>query len=183
MPALRRLRCACPFRQRLTRLTIEDRLCFRFSGFESGIESTSIPRKTHERRRPISSHEYCSWRVVCKPLSRTFSFWCLGFVVFCFALWIGLSASNASVPANVPSVTFQRCSTVYLETEGNLRQRQVEFLNRIRKADPQHQTIERAVFNEQNELGLASLQSQCRDGQNSCAAGVTPHAHDRVQTM
>ena len=65
-----------------------------------------------------------------------------------------MSASNASVPANVPSVTFQRCSTVYLETEGNLRQRQVEFLNRIRKADPQHQTIERAVFNEQNELGL-----------------------------
>ena len=65
-----------------------------------------------------------------------------------------MSASNASVPANVPSVTFQRCSTVYLETEGNLKQRQVEFLNRIRKADPQHQTIERAVFNEQNELGL-----------------------------
>ena len=75
-------------------------------------------------------------------------------MVFCFALWIGLSASNASVPANVPSVTFQRCSTVYLETQGNLKQRQIEFLNRIRKADPQHQTIERAVFNEQNELGL-----------------------------
>jgi len=75
-------------------------------------------------------------------------------VVFCFALWIGLSASNASVPATVPSVTFQRCSTVYLETQGNLKQHQIEFLNRIRKADPQHQTIERAVFNEQNELGL-----------------------------
>jgi len=75
-------------------------------------------------------------------------------LVFSFALWIGLSANNASVPANVPSVTFQRCSTVYLETEGNLKQRQIEFLNRIRKADPQHQTIERAVFNEQNELGL-----------------------------
>ena len=58
------------------------------------------------------------------------------------------------MPANVPSVTFQRSSTAYLETEGNLKQRQVEFLNRIRKADPQHQTIERAVFNEQNELGL-----------------------------
>ena len=65
-----------------------------------------------------------------------------------------MSASNASVPANVPSVTFQWCSTVYLETQGNLKQHQIEFLNRIRKADPQHQTIERAVFNEQNELGL-----------------------------
>jgi hypothetical protein len=84
----------------------------------------------------------------------TFCFWCLGFLVFCFALWLGLSASNASVPTVAPAVAFQRSSTVYLETEGNLRQRQVEFLNRIRKADPQHQTIERAVFNQQNELGL-----------------------------
>jgi len=51
-------------------------------------------------------------------------------------------------------VTFQRSITAYLETEGKLKQRQIAFLNRIRKADPQHQTIERAVFNEQNELGL-----------------------------
>lgn len=28
------------------------------------------------------------------------------------------------------------------------------FLNRIREADPQHRTINRAVLNEQNELGL-----------------------------
>jgi len=34
------------------------------------------------------------------------------------------------------------------------RQRQVEFLNRIRQADPQFQTIQRAVLNEKNELGL-----------------------------
>lgn len=40
------------------------------------------------------------------------------------------------------------------ETESNLKQRQIAFLNRIRKADPEHRTIERAVFNEQNELGL-----------------------------
>ena len=65
-----------------------------------------------------------------------------------------MTASNASVPANASSVTFQRCSTTYLETEGDLKQRQIAFLNRIRKADPQHQTIERAVFNGQNELGL-----------------------------
>jgi hypothetical protein len=65
-----------------------------------------------------------------------------------------LSASDASEPANAPSVTLPRSSAVYLETEGNLKQRQVAFLNRIRKADPQRQTIERAVFNQQNELGL-----------------------------
>jgi hypothetical protein len=65
-----------------------------------------------------------------------------------------LSASLASARPIIPSVTFQRSSTAYLETEGDLKQRQIAFLNRIRKADPQHQTIERAVFNEQNELGL-----------------------------
>ena len=74
-------------------------------------------------------------------------------MIFGCALWIGLSASNAT-PAIAPSVTLKRSSTAYLETEGDLKQRQVAFLNRIRKADPQHQTIERAVFNEQNELGL-----------------------------
>ncbi len=37
---------------------------------------------------------------------------------------------------------------------GTSRQRQADFLNRIRQSDPQGQTIERAVLNEQNELGL-----------------------------
>jgi hypothetical protein len=35
-----------------------------------------------------------------------------------------------------------------------LKQRQIGFLNRIRAADPQQQTIDRALLNEQNELGL-----------------------------
>ena len=34
------------------------------------------------------------------------------------------------------------------------KQRQVAFLNRIREADPQGRTIDRALLNEQNELGL-----------------------------
>jgi hypothetical protein len=58
------------------------------------------------------------------------------------------------VPAIAPSLTFERSTAVSLEAEGDLKQRQIAFLNRIRKADPQRQTIERAVFNEQNELGL-----------------------------
>src|SRR4029453_1631906 len=33
-------------------------------------------------------------------------------------------------------------------------QKKPEFLNRIREADPQQRTIERAMLNEQNELGL-----------------------------
>jgi len=36
----------------------------------------------------------------------------------------------------------------------DLKQRQVAFLNRIREADPQGRTIDRALVNEQNELGL-----------------------------
>ena len=36
----------------------------------------------------------------------------------------------------------------------NLKQRQVAFLNRLRAADPQGRTIDRALLNEQNELGL-----------------------------
>jgi hypothetical protein len=35
-----------------------------------------------------------------------------------------------------------------------LRQRQVAFLHQIRQADPRYQTIEKAVLNEQNELGV-----------------------------
>ena len=78
---------------------------------------------------------------------------CSRSLLFCCALSIGFSASEASERANAP-VTFQRSSSAYVETEGNLKQRQIEFLNRIRKADPKHQTIERALFNKQNELGL-----------------------------
>ncbi len=39
-------------------------------------------------------------------------------------------------------------------TSQQLRQRQADFLNRIRAADPQERTIDRALLNEQNELGL-----------------------------
>lgn len=34
------------------------------------------------------------------------------------------------------------------------KSRQAEFLNRIRGADPDHRTIDRAMLNERNELGL-----------------------------
>lgn len=37
---------------------------------------------------------------------------------------------------------------------GSVKQRQADFLNRIRAADPSGRTIERAVINDQNELGL-----------------------------
>lgn len=37
---------------------------------------------------------------------------------------------------------------------GDIKQRQIAFLNQIREADPQQRTIERALLNDQNELGL-----------------------------
>jgi hypothetical protein len=37
---------------------------------------------------------------------------------------------------------------------GTLRERQATFLNQIREADPSHQTIQKALINENNELGL-----------------------------
>jgi hypothetical protein len=41
-----------------------------------------------------------------------------------------------------------------VQPSGDLKGRQMAFLNRIRESDPQQRTIERALLNEQNELGL-----------------------------
>ncbi|MEP6699452.1 MAG: hypothetical protein ABJB09_06945 [Verrucomicrobiota bacterium] len=57
----------------------------------------------------------------------------------------GLSTNTAPVDANRAP---QTASTQ------DLKQRQIAFLNRIREADPQHRTIDRALLNEQNDLGL-----------------------------
>ena len=46
---------------------------------------------------------------------------------------------------------------------GSQRQRQAEFLNRIRQADPQFKTIDRAVLNDRNELGLILDRSVAMD--------------------
>jgi hypothetical protein len=40
------------------------------------------------------------------------------------------------------------------DAASDLRQRQIEFLHRIRQADPRSETIGKAVFNAQNELGI-----------------------------
>jgi hypothetical protein len=39
-------------------------------------------------------------------------------------------------------------------TSSELRQQQVAFLHRLRQADPRYQTIEKAVLDEDNELGV-----------------------------
>ena len=81
----------------------------------------------------------------------------------CYLLLLGLVACDARLlpPATNNVGSPRQRSTAYLFGFGNevkpgndLKQRQAAFLRRLRAADPQHQTIERAVFNEQNELGL-----------------------------
>ena len=73
--------------------------------------------------------------------------------IYCLAIWIGTNACDASSPVTTESLGgFEQISSG--STQGDLKQHQIAFLKRIRKADPQHSTIERAVFNEQNELGL-----------------------------
>jgi hypothetical protein len=41
-----------------------------------------------------------------------------------------------------------------LPSHGSIQGRRADFLNKIRSADPQYQTIQRALINEQNELGV-----------------------------
>ncbi len=69
---------------------------------------------------------------------------CTGFLAGC-----GPSANPPSGAAEAP-----QGQTVGNASAGSQRSRQAAFLNRIRQSDPQYQTIEKAVLNENNELGL-----------------------------
>ena len=63
----------------------------------------------------------------------------------------------SSLPPERPPIrpaTEQRESSAPTRVDGDQRARQLAFLNRIREAAPQQRTIERALLNEQNELGL-----------------------------
>ena len=74
-----------------------------------------------------------------------------------FAGSIGTLAILAGCDAPVstpPVVQDERQSSSPVVARDDLKQRQADFLNRIREADPQHRTIDRAMLNEQNELGL-----------------------------
>jgi hypothetical protein len=62
------------------------------------------------------------------------------------------NASPPATPANTPRS--EPTAVVESTSARDLKQRQMAFLNRIREADPQQRTIDRALLNEQNELGL-----------------------------
>jgi hypothetical protein len=71
----------------------------------------------------------------------------LGLVLLC-AVWSPHSAALVGW-YGPPSVQAQDRPAA-----SDLRQRQVAFLHRLRHADPRYQTMDKAVLNEQNELGI-----------------------------
>ena len=71
-------------------------------------------------------------------------------IVGCLLLLASCDASPP--PASAPLTEQDRPAQP--ESTQDLKQRQMAFLNRIREADPRQRTIDRALINEQNELGL-----------------------------
>lgn len=67
------------------------------------------------------------------------------------AVWILASCDEG--PKGAARETGPSAGQPVAQAQG-LKQRQIEFLNRIRQADPQSRTVDRALLNEQNELGL-----------------------------
>ena len=70
-------------------------------------------------------------------------------VLGCLFLFV---SCDASPPAVAPSA--EQKPIVQPQSAQDFKQQQMAFLNRIREADPQQRTIDRALLNDQNELGL-----------------------------
>jgi hypothetical protein len=66
---------------------------------------------------------------------------------------LAIGACDLSPTTSAPPPAEQQ-RPVRADSVGAMRERQIAFLNRIREADPQQRTIERALVNEHNELGL-----------------------------
>jgi hypothetical protein len=81
--------------------------------------------------------------VIPRPLAVALILWGIG------ALLAG--CDQPSSPPVVPAPQKDRPPTV---ASADFKQRQADFLNRIRAADPDHRTVDRAMLNQQNELGL-----------------------------
>ena len=80
---------------------------------------------------------------------------------FRLAGWLTLQAFFLAACDPAPPVAPIKESSPVIQTTpaqkapaDDLKQRQAAFLNRLRDADPQGRTIDRALLNEQNELGL-----------------------------
>jgi hypothetical protein len=65
-----------------------------------------------------------------------------------------LVACDARPPASTETSRRENSQAAQPDNANDFKQRQMMFLNRLREADPQQRTIDRALLNERNELGL-----------------------------
>jgi hypothetical protein len=116
----------------------------------------------HEENRPIATaeraaeteekEEHQEIKIAQIVLHMSCGRSCLGFIA---AMGIAMLVGGCDQRTSAPplSRSDSRAPTPSVATD-DPKQRQADFLNRIRAADPQYQTIDRAMLNEQNELGL-----------------------------
>jgi len=69
-------------------------------------------------------------------------------------LFIGCGQSDSLQNSRPSNIAEEKPLGAIRVQPPDLKQRQVSFLNKIRQADPQFKTIDKALLNERNELGL-----------------------------
>ena len=69
-------------------------------------------------------------------------------------VWLFASCDTRQSVSSTNAAPVEQNRVAQPDARQDLKQQQLAFLNRIREADPQQRTIERAMLNEQNELGL-----------------------------
>jgi hypothetical protein len=69
-------------------------------------------------------------------------------------LWVLVSCDTRQSVSSSNAPPADQNRVAQPDARRDFKQRQLAFLNRIREADPQQRTIDRAILNEQNELGL-----------------------------
>jgi hypothetical protein len=79
-------------------------------------------------------------------------YWLTSVIIGC--LWLLASCDTRQPLSSNPTPPVEQNRVGRSDSRQDLKQQQLAFLNRIREADPQQRTIERAMLNEQNELGL-----------------------------
>jgi hypothetical protein len=79
-------------------------------------------------------------------------YWRTSVITGCLWLLASCDVQQPISSTNAPPVEQDRVAQP--DVRLNFKQRQLAFLNRIREADPQQRTIQRAMLNEQNELGI-----------------------------
>lgn len=67
---------------------------------------------------------------------------------------LGMACLFCIVSCDVRTPSAEQNRTPQSQIARDSKQKQIAFLNRIRDADPERRTIDRALLNEKNELGL-----------------------------